>query len=411
MPKELDYIDIPDYAYAIKSVFKYRSLKNLIPYLRWLKYPTTMLLNSRGCTLNCSTCGGSRSAYEKICNRQRPAFRSPEKLIYDIRSICSFTRSPIMIIHDPRMGGLKRAEKFFALLKKERISNEFVFELFFPAGDEYFRMVQESVSNWSMQLTIETPNENLRKLGELKFPVSNTKIEDTISSALSHGCRKLDLFFMIGIPHQTREDAFSTVAYCEHLIQKFNADRRLQFFVAPLGPFLDPGCGAFEDSKYGYKHFHQTLEEHREALLEPTWETILSYETDVLSRSEILEVSYDVASAINELKFRYGLIDRPTYEEVKRHRETAKQALDAMVRAFALPQDERSDELHKIRDEVMQANVDSLFSKNELEWRSAVGLKFTPTLLRIMASGLVEEVSHSLHRLIGRYDTSIYIGK
>ena len=411
LPKDMDYIDIPDYEYAIKSVFKYHSLRNLIPYLRWLRYPTTMLLNSRGCTLDCSTCGGSRTAYQKICSRQRPAFRSPEKLLHDIKTISSFTRSPIMMIHDPRMGGLTRAKKLFQLLKQVPISNEFVFELFFPAGDDYFQMVQDSVSKWSMELTIETPNEDLRKMGGLKFPVSNSKIEDTIASALSHGCRKLDLFFMIGIPHQTREDALSTVKYCEHLIKKFGVDPRLEFFIAPLGPFLDPGSGAFEDEKYGYKHFHRTLEEHREALLEPTWETILSYETDTLSRNEILASSYEVASEINELKFRYGLIDRLTYEEVKRHREAAKHALDEMVRAFTLPKNERGEELRKIREEVMQANVDSLFSKNELEWHSEVGLKITPTLLRIMASGLVEEITHSLYRLAGRYDTSIYDGK
>ena len=411
IPADLDYIDIPDYAYAIKTVFKYRSLSDLIPYLRWLKYPTTMLLNSRGCTLNCSTCGGSRSAYQRICDRTWPAFRSPEKLVYDVKSIVAFTRSPIVMIHDPRVGGLRRAERFFSLIKRARVPNEFVFELFYPAGDRYFQMVQESVSKWSLQLTIETPSEELRKFGNLKFPVSNRRIEDTIGSAFQHGCRRLDIFFMIGIPNQTYDDVMATVPYCEHLIEKFGADPRLQFFISPMGPFLDPGCGGFEDPRYGYKRFYLTLEEHRQALLEPTWETILSYETKTMTRKQILDASYDVAAALNEVKLRYGLIDRATYEEVTKHMRIARSAIEAMTRAFALPKEERNEALQKIRERVQEANVDSLFSKNELEWHSATGLHFSFRLLRILASGLSEEVVHSAHRIAGSYDTSIYSGK
>ena len=136
---------------------------------------------------------------------------------------------------------MERARKFFSLLKHERMSNEFVSELFFPAGDAYFEALSDSVEKWSIEVTIETPEERLRKIDSLKFPVPNSKVEDTIASALSHGCRKLDLFFMVGIPHQTYGDAMATVKYCEHLIDRFGADKRLQFFISPMGPFLDPG--------------------------------------------------------------------------------------------------------------------------------------------------------------------------
>jgi hypothetical protein len=44
-----------------------------------------------------------------------------------------------------------------------------------------------------------------------KFLCSNEAIEATITGALAHGCRKLDLFFMVGILHQTRVQAFATV--------------------------------------------------------------------------------------------------------------------------------------------------------------------------------------------------------
>ena len=145
-------------------------------------------------------------------------------------------------------------------------------------------------------MTIETADEKLRKLDCLKFPVPNSRIEETISSALSHGCRKLDLFFMVGIPHQTYENAHGDRPLLREPHPAVQRRPRLQFFVSPMGPFLDPGCGAFEDPKYGYRHFYRTLEEHRRALLHPTWKSILSYETDAMSRNEIMTPSYEVAS-------------------------------------------------------------------------------------------------------------------
>jgi B12-binding domain/radical SAM domain protein len=411
IPKDLDYVNVPDYLYSIKLMLKYRSLEDLAPYLRWLRYPTTMLLNSRGCTLDCSTCGGSRSAYKEICERPWPAFRSPEKLVSDVRAIRSFSNSPIMLIHDPRLGGLPRAEKLFSLLKKEKIPNEFVFELFFPAGDDFFTMVSESVRRWSIEVTIETPDERLRKLDCLKFPVPNSRIESTISSALSHGCDKLDLFFMVGIPHQTYDDVMATIPYCEQLIQRFNEDPRLQFFISPMGPFLDPGCGAFEDPKYGYKHFYTTLEEHRQALLQPTWKSILSYETDAMSRQQIIDASYDVASAMNELKHKYGLIDSETYQRVREHQKGARQAMEGIERALALPEEERRKALGLIQEKIREANADTLFSKKELDWHANNGLRISATLLRTIAVGFAQEVGHGAHRLVGHYDTNVFKGE
>jgi hypothetical protein len=316
-----------------------------------------------------------------------------------------------MLIHDPRMGGLARAQRFFALLKKENIPNEFVSELFYPAGDDYFRMIAESVRRWSIEVTIETPSEKLRKLDCLKFPVPNSKVEDTIASALAHGCAKLDLFFMVGIPHQTYEDAMATVTYCESLIEKFGADRRLQFFISPMGPFLDPGCGAFEDPKYGYRHFYRTLEEHRQALLEPTWKSILSYETDAMTRDEIIAASYEAAGDLNELKFKHGLVDAATYKQVKEHQAAARTAMEAVEKAMLLPPDERHRALSQIQDLVRKANADTLFKKEELDWEADSGLRVTTALIRTMFVGLAEEMDHGVHRFFGKYDTAVFTGE
>lgn len=410
VPSDIDYVNVPDYLYAVMTVFKYRSLEDIAPYARWLKHPTTMLLGARGCSFDCSICGGSASAYREICLRSEPAYRSPEKLISDIRAIRTFSRGPIMLIHDPRIGGVERAERFFQLLKEERVSNELVFELFYPAGDQFFVMIRESVPRWSLQISIETPSEELRKLDRLKFAVPNARVEETISAALSHGCNRLDLFFMVGLPHQTCEDVMSAVPYCEHLLELFRGGRRLRFFVSPLGPFLDPGCDAFEDPSHGCRHFYRSLEEHRQALLLQTWRSILSYETDSMTRDQIINASYDVAAALNELKFKHGLIDSSTFRWVASQQKAAREVMGKVEEALLLPEGEREKAISQIQSRIEGAKMDTLFSKRELDWPSDEGLRVGGSLLLALARGFVKEAEYSIYRAVGRYDTDVYRG-
>jgi B12-binding domain/radical SAM domain protein len=407
VPDNLDYIDVPDYRYVLRSVFKYRSLSDLVPYLEWLRFPSTMILSSRGCNLDCAICGGSASAYQLLCNRTRPAFRSPEKMIQDIRTIRSFTGAPIFMVHDPRMGGTPRARHFFELLRQERLSNEFVFELFYPAAAAFFETVQQSVPAWSLQVTLETPDEQLRRLNG-KFACSNEAVEETIDGALSHGCRKLDLFFMVGVPGQTAASAMEIIDYCEHLIRRFNADPRLHFFVAPLGPFLDPGSRAFEDPSLGYTHLHSTLEEHRQALLQPSWRDVLSYESDAMNRDEIVTTSYALAEQLNQLKFRNGLIDEPAFNMVSGHLKVARDAIAVMGRSSQADEVREASALASLQKELAAANTGSMNDQDEMRWQPSGGIRVSTTLLRGLAWGLMHELVQTARRVTGRYDRAVY---
>jgi B12-binding domain/radical SAM domain protein len=312
VPADLDGVSVPAYRYLLRSMFKYRSLWNLMPCLEWLRYPITMLLTARGCTQNCAICGGSRPAYQRICGRRRPAYRSPEVLAEDVRTIGSFSHAPIFVVHDIRMGGLARANRFLSLLADLDVDNEIVFELYFPAGDRFFRAIASSTAQWSAEITLESPDEALRRVnGKWAWP--NADVERTIDRALAHGCETLDVFFIVGLPHQRYDGALAIADYCEHLLDRFGGDRRLRPFVAPLGPFLDPGSRGFEDPALGYTRLCSTLEDHRQALLGGDWQHILSYETDAMTRHEIVRASYAVAERLNEIKHRHRLISDVTY--------------------------------------------------------------------------------------------------
>ena len=369
VPASIDDIPLPNYSYVMRSVLKYGSLANVIPFEDWLDYPITAVLTSRGCTQNCAICGGSRSAYQSICNRSQPAFRSPETLVRDILRIQEFSRSPIFLVHDLRQGGREHADRFLDLLAQARIENELVFELFFPAGDEFFGRIAKAVTRFSVEMTLESHLEALRRVNG-KLMCSNERIEATIASALENGVNRIDIFFMVGIPKQTYADAVGCVDYCRTLLQRFGGDRRLWFFIAPLGPFLDPGSPAFEQpERFGYRKLCRTFEDHRRALMGPTWKHILSFETDSMTRDEIVDATYEASLRLAKAKLDFGIIDEVSYRKLVSGVAASRQLVSEIDAIQALPDpSERQARLGAVRQRVTDLARPEVRAKDWLKW-------------------------------------------
>ena len=368
VPDNLDDLDVPGYRYTIKSVFKYKNFLDPLPYNGWLQYPNTALLTARGCTQNCLICGGSKEAYLQNCGRKSLALRSPAKLAEDIQFIQRFSRAPIFILHDIRQGGPEYVNEFFSLLKNMKLKNEIVFELFQYADEEFFRQLHEAVPKYSIEITLETHDEKLRKLNG-KFHCTNDKVIDTLNFALKHDCKKIDLFFMVGIPGQTYQSALENIDFCETIHLNCNKDSRLFYFVAPLAPFLDPASPAFENpEKYGYKRFCYTLEDHRAAIAQPSWKHMLSYETNEMTRDDIVSATYDAASKLNKFKLNYRLIDREGYLDIDSKIQRSIEYIEKIDQLLSLSPEHHSEELLKIKKEIEELNRHSICGKNELKW-------------------------------------------
>ncbi|MFD0826674.1 TIGR04190 family B12-binding domain/radical SAM domain protein [Neobacillus sp. M.A.Huq-85] len=368
VPKDLDEFDVPGYRYTIRSVFKYRNFMDPLPYNGWLQYPNTALLTARGCTQNCLICGGSRDAYNENCKRSQLALRSPGKLVSDIQFIQRFSRAPIFILHDIRQGGDDYVNEFFRLLKSIHLKNEIVFELFQYADEYFFEKLQASVPKYSIEITLETYDENLRR-NNGKFSCTNQKVIDTLNFALKHGCKKIDLFFMVGIPGQTYESALKNISFCKQIHLAGGRDPRLFYFVAPLAPFLDPASPAFEHpERYGYKKLCHTLEDHRKAITQPSWKHMLSYETNEMTRDDIVSATYAAAHQLNEFKLKYALIDGAAYCDIKRKIVQSLNYIEKIDQILKLPDELQAAEFAKLKKEIEELNHYSICGKNELKW-------------------------------------------
>ena len=203
------------------------------------------------------------------------------------------------MVGDLRQAGEAYASAVLSGLKAVRPRNPVVLELFTPAPESYFQEVAEAFPNFNFEISPESHDEDVRRASG-KF-YGNEAMEHSIRFALDHGCSKFDVFFMIGVPRQTPGSVMETIDYCGHLLQTFG--RRLNPFISPLAPFLDPGSIAFEKAEeVGYRIFCKTLEDYRQALLAPSWKYTLSYETRWMTREEIVDSTYEAGLRLNRLK-------------------------------------------------------------------------------------------------------------
>jgi B12-binding domain/radical SAM domain protein len=404
VPDSLDEFSLPGYRYIIGSVFKYFNLLDPLPYKGWLRYPNTAILTSKGCNYNCLICGGSRDAYELNCNRKKLVMRSPKKMLEDIALIQRFTRAPIFLLNDIRQGGNDYVDEFLDGLSKMKLKNELVFELFNYGDEMFFERLNKAIPKYSIELTLESADEDIRKYNG-KLPCTNAKVIEMLQFALKHGCAKIDLFFMTGIPNQTYESAMRNVYFCEKIHNECSGASNISYFVAPLSPFLDPGSPAFENpEKYGYKKFCNKLEDFREAMKQPSWKNMLSYETNSMTREEIVKATYDSALKLNEFKYKNHIIAKDVYDEVRFKIEKSVEFLSRLDALELLHADAKQKELAIIKGEVEQVNRHSICGENELKWEVKKLFANFPSLTYIGLELLIKDVIKDIKCKLGKID-------
>jgi B12-binding domain/radical SAM domain protein len=354
-----------NYPNLFRLAIKYLDLQSLIPIHDWWEYPITAVMTCRGCTHHCVFCGGSRYSLGLYCSREACAYRSPEKVADDIISLSSYTNAPIFVVGDLRQAGDDYARTVLSRIRPFQPKNQVVLELFTPPPESYFRQVAESLPHFNFEISPESHDEQVRRATG-KF-YTNEELEKAIRFALDRGCSKFDVFFMIGLPHQTPSSVMGTIDYCEHLMNTF--DRRLNPFISPLAPFLDPGSIAFEKAgEVGYRVFCKTLEDYRKALLAPSWKYTLSYETKWISRDEIVESSYQAGLRLNRLKERFGLLDGETAKKTESRILLAMEMVRKIDEIVLLGEPERGQRLMALKETFDRASMSTVCDKEEIKW-------------------------------------------
>ncbi len=358
-PDDLDRVNF-DYLHLIRMAIKYRDPSGYIPFRYWLSYPVTAVFQCRGCNHNCASCAGSRSSFKRYCIREEPCFRSPELLAGDIRKLSEFTGAPVMVIGDLLQAGEQYALRFLDAVKEYRIENEVTIEFFNPPPESFIRKAADCLVNFNVEISPESHDPKIRKTFGKHY--DNKDMERMIATLLDAGCKRIDIFFMIGLPYQDYESVMDTVKYCEELLQKFGGSRRILPMIAPLAPFIDPGSSIFEEPhKFGYRLFYKTLKEHRHAMLMPSWKYTLNYETEWMKRDDIVRATYDAALLLLDIKEKYRVLGKEKAEMIRNHIKRAKVLIKRIDSSSQIDDETKAEMLHL-------NSLDSLCDKHELDW-------------------------------------------
>ena len=370
VPENLDEISI-DYRHIMKKVARYLDPTGYQPFIDWYAYPVTAVFTCRGCIYSCKTCGGSAQTFRTMANRRKPAYRNPKLLAQDIFNISDHLHAPVMVIGDIFQPGEEYGFTFLQEMKRRPITNHVAFEFFVPPSRAQLERIAESIPNFNIEISPESHDEEVRKA--FGRPYGNQSLETMLGDAVDLGSKRIDLFFMTGLPRQTYSSVLETVDYCRSLLERFRPYGKLFPFISPLAPFLDPGSAVFEaPEKYGYHLLCRTVEEHRQALLAPSWKYILNYETEWMNRDEIVASTYEAGKRFNRLKAEFGLIDPKTAQSVELRLEAAigmmKEIDRIMTTSNAIEKEAALESLSGGRLALQHYSMSTICEKKELEW-------------------------------------------
>ena len=364
---DLSEIDF-DYRLMFKQVLNYRDIKSIVPFSDWFRYPITTIPVVRGCSNECSGCGGSKSAFKNFACRTKPAFREPDKLVEEIRTIQKHIKSPVFLLGDLNDNGPEYIKEFFKHAGSLDRDIQMFFEFFRPPDNSFFDMAQKTFSNVCYEMSPDSHDEGIRRKMGKRF--SNKELVDSIKYALGKGGMRFDLYFMTGLPGQTKESIMETVDFCKDIYEYTGWDKRFMPFISPMAPFLDPGSRAFEDpSKFGYKLTRKSLKDHIEAMTMPSWKHILNYESRSISKDELVDATYGAAIGLNRLKAKAGGISR---EVAEMNEERIIKASEVMAEVDSImntgDKDIREKKLQQLKEKVHTYSMSTVCEKKELEF-------------------------------------------
>jgi clorobiocin biosynthesis protein CloN6 len=265
-----------------------------------------MTLPNSGCAHNCGWCGGSRYSYQTIMGLKQTLVQKDHGLIrQELRSLGDAARSTSIYALQCYSEPDDRMNDYLEGIRECGYSSV-GFELFhLPRVDMMRRMA--AATQAYVNLSPESHDAAISRLaGRGNYTMQ--QMEEWIPQALDAGIRGIMVWFFIGMPQQTPDSVRATVSYCERLLKKYGG-RQVIPLLCPMVPFLDPGSRFFQEPEAnGYRIFHRTLEEHRQAMVAPIWHQRLNYETQWMSRRELQDVTYEAIDRLIEVKGEMGIL-------------------------------------------------------------------------------------------------------
>jgi hypothetical protein len=127
-------------------------------------------------------------------------------------------------------------------------------------------------------------------------------------------------------------------------------------------PFLDPGSEIHDSpDKFGYRLFYRGLEDHRKALVSLNWKHRLNFETQWMSRDELVDTSYAAVRKLTLSKQAFGKLPDDFAESIVERIDLTRALLRDIDEMQALADGpEKTERMAAIKRRVLEYNQDQL---------------------------------------------------
>ncbi|MEM0090482.1 MAG: radical SAM protein [Nitrososphaerota archaeon] len=249
------------------------------------------LMIGRGCSVNCSYCGGANLAHRKIFGRQQPIFRSPEKVAEDLRAFEELGISCAYMDFDPYTNR-KFYYKLFELVRKEGIDISSQFLIWSLTDRNFVQDLKKTFNPLYTTLTIspETGSDFVR-LKNKGFYYDNQSLLRWLEM-LEEEMVPAELYFASGLSGETVEEFNKTMKLGERILRTYNNVVAIScnpLFLEPCSPrFLLPKKYGIRLKFRSFSDFYKTYKYLAEGTVPPSR---LGYDTEYLNESQIIELS------------------------------------------------------------------------------------------------------------------------
>jgi len=270
----------------------------------------------RGCVYNCVSCGGSAHSYLKMFGREKPAFRSPARIVEDVKLLAEKGIRQAFLFQDARMGGKHYWNELFSVIRSEKVDSVLTMELFAPADAEYLDALKHSGVHIDLNFSVESGSETVRRAHGREY--SNEEVATTMRL-----CRERDItlgiFFMTVLGYDTAVSFQQTIAFCEQVYRMDRAARQgrdepklsvPKWFIPVIGPMilLDPGSLAFDyPDRYGYRLLFKNFADYYAGMSYPSWRRWISYETKYFARDGVFDLILKALELNRQLREKYSV--------------------------------------------------------------------------------------------------------
>ncbi|MBI5210530.1 MAG: radical SAM protein [Elusimicrobia bacterium] len=234
----------------------------------------------RGCSADCSFCGGARSAQDAISRQPRPVFFDRRSVVRDLRAFAGQGVSRVHMCFDvaPRQDYFV---ELFREVRRRRVRLALTFEAYAPPSDLLLDEMRAAFGAPIVILSPESGSETVRRRNK-SFHYSNADLLAALRRIERRGLAAR-LYFTAGLPHEGPRDVLETLSLIGRVRKEFPS---VGVFSYPIS--IEPGAPRHvrpreHDTRCALRGFAEFYEFHRRG-------GQLGYRTGRFSESEILSL-------------------------------------------------------------------------------------------------------------------------